>query len=228
MSEIILNEKQVAICNEIGINLNQARDSDRTKEDKINLASDLLYKLLGNTLTPDYDLFKQAQAFITQLLISKYKFIATTADNYFSEIVKTLTAKHQGFKKPAKNTKDSARMSEKRQAIEKEFKHVAIESINNEILSIATDNSKQAQARLSILNQAKKAKLAKIESDKNNTQKDAISKYVDEITLKMKDKIGVDKNGKERYAYSLNKLEFVSFCLNHESEIRKAIKALKS
>jgi len=217
MSEL-LNDKQQGVVFSIAELISKANDSALTRDGLIIKASELMYSMLGNT--PNYEILKEAQALIENTLVNEHEFAPKTCANYMTEIMKLITLKHTEFKKPSSPNADAKRMSAKREAIKKEFEHVAIETIVDELAQVALRKGKEADARLSILREAKKQKESKEAEAQNTLNKANIDKYRKEIEGKLK-----NDDGK---TWSLNKLQFASLCLENEAQVSKFLKTLKA
>lgn len=228
---IALDADEVKSCNKIAEAIASSRKAEFTRDGFIREGSDKLVELVG--INPDYVFLKQVQAQVIQSLINKpFEFASDTANTYFSYILKDAIARHK-FVKPSKDTKDSKRMSEKREAIKKEFEHESLENITlklkdvNERMAqdiLAGNNpSKDDRAMQSKLKQAQDMKLKKVESDSKELQKGNIDKLRKQIEGMMKVKTGLNKQGNPVFSWSIAKLDFVYTCLMNEEKVKKAL-----
>jgi hypothetical protein len=229
---IELSEVEIKDCNRIANAIASSRKAELTRGDFLNEGADKLVELVG--AKPDYVFLKQVQAQVIQTLINKpFEFAVDTANTYFGYIIKQAIAKHS-FEKPSKDTTDSKRMSDKRQAVQKEFEHISLENITQSLLEI---NQKMAQdilsnkapqkddkALSSKLKMAQDMKLGKVATEQKEKQKSNIDSYKNELDKMLKIDTGrTNKKGNPIFEYSLAKLEFAHYCLKNETMIKKLI-----
>lgn len=228
---IELDATEVKLCNKIAEVIASSRKAEFTRDGFIREGADKLVELVGTK--PDYVFLKQVQAQVIQSLINKpYEFASDTASTYFSYILKDAIARHQ-FVKPSKDTTDSKRMSEKRQAVQKEFEHTSLENITQKLLEV---NQKMAQdilsnkapnkddkALSSKLKMAQDMKLGKVATEQKELQKGNIEKLRKDIDALLKIQTGFKKDGSPMFAWSISKLDFVYRCLQNEDKVKKAL-----
>lgn len=228
---IELDVSEVKSCNKIAEVIASSRKAEFTRDAFLNEGADKLVELVG--VKPDYAFLKQVQAQVIQSLINKpFEFAVDTANTYFGYILKQAIAKHS-FEKPTKDTTDSKRMSDKREAIKAEFEHTSLENVTKSLLEI---NQKMAQdilsnkapqkddkALSSKLKMAQDIKLGKAESAQKELQKSNIEKLRKDIDALLKIQTGFKKDGSPMMAWSISKLDFVYRCLQNEDKIKKTL-----
>ena len=229
---IELDLSEVKQCNKIAEVIASSRKAEFTRDAFLNEGADKLVELVG--VKPDYVFLKQVQAQVIQSLINKpFEFAVDTANTYFGYILKQAIAKHS-FEKPSKDTTDSKRMSEKRQAVQKEFEHTSLENITQKLLEVnqkmaqdilASKNpSKEDKALSSKLKMAQDMKLGKVATEQKEKQKSNIDKYKNELDKMLKIETGrFNKKNEPILEYSLARLEFTHYCLKNETMIKKLI-----
>jgi hypothetical protein len=233
---IELDASEVKQCNKIAEVIASSRKAEFTRDGFLNEGADKLVELVG--VKPDYVFLKQVQAQVIQSLINKpFEFAVDTANTYFGYILKQAIAKHS-FEKPSKDTTDSKRMSDKRQAVQKEFEHTSLENITQSLLEInqkmASDilsnkaPQKEDKALSSKLKMAQDMKLGKVATEQKEKQKSNIDSYKNELDTMLKIDTGrINKKGNPIFEYSLAKLEFAHYCLKNEDKIKKILANLK-
>ena len=230
---IELDASEVKLCNKIAEVIASSRKAEFTRDAFIREGSDKLVELLGTK--PDYQFLKQVQAQVIQSLINKpFEFASDTAEVYFSYILKDAINRH-AFVKPSKDTTDSKRMSDKRQAVQKEYEHTSLENITQALLEVnqkmAQDilsnkaPSKDDKALSSKLKMAQDMKLGKVATEQKELQKSNIEKLRKAIDAKLKIQTGFKKDGSPMFAWSIAKLDFINTCLDNEEKVKKALKS---
>lgn len=227
--EVVLSKNQNAECEAISDKLAESHEASLSRDKLFNEAQALMFKLLG--LTPDYHLLKAIQAKVINMLVNKHKIAITSAEVYFSNILKQLMTANPNFVKPSKNTKDSERVAKARADFEKKYKHESIENIKanlkkiNEKLAsqLINDNSMNADD-LAIQKELKKAenwKQGKADSDNKTLQSNNIKKLRDKIDALLKIQTGISKKGNPVFSWSIVNLDFVYRCLQNQEAIKK-------
>ena len=226
-----LSVEEVKGCTKIAKAVHGAWSSGLKRDEFINQGSDELVKLTGKK--PDYQLHKAIQAQTIQELIN-LGLAVDSANTYYSYILQHAIAKHQ-FVKPAKNTKDSARVAESRKAFEDKYKHTSLENILvdlkevNEIIAQdllnGVDAKKEDIEKQKELAKARDWKGNKLASQQKELQKGNIEKLRKVIEKKLKIQTGVNKKGVPMFAWSIAKLEFINTCLDNEEKVKKALKS---
>ena len=230
---IELDASEVKACNKIAEVIASSRKAQFTRDGFIREGADKLVELVG--VKPDYVFLKQVQAQVIQSLINKpFEFASDTAEVYFSYILKDAIARHQ-FVKPSKDTTDSKRMSDKRQAVQKEFEHTSLENITQALLEVnqrmaqdilaSKSPSKDDKALSSKLKMAQDMKLGKVATEQKELQKSNIEKLRKDIDALLKVQTGFKKDGSPMFAWSIAKLDFVYTCLMNEDKVKKALKS---
>jgi hypothetical protein len=229
---IELDVSEVKQCNKIAEVIASSRKAEFTRDAFLNEGADKLVELVG--VKPDYVFLKQVQAQVIQSLINKpFEFAVDTANTYFGYILKQAIAKHS-FEKPSKDTTDSKRMSDKRQAVQKEFEHTSLENITQKLLEVnqkmASDilsnkaPQKEDKTLSSKLKMAQDMKLGKVATEQKEKQKSNIDKYKNELDKMLKIETGrFNKKNEPILEYSLARLEFAHYCLKNETMIKKLI-----
>ena len=233
---ISLDDSEVKLCNKIAVAVKGARGAEFTRDGFIREGSDLLVELVG--VKPDYVFLKQVQAQVIQTLINKpFEFASDTADVYFSYILKDAIGRHS-FVKPTKDTTDSKRMSEKREAVKVEFEHTSLENVTKSLLEI---NQKMAQdilnsksptkddkALSSKLKMAQDMKLGKLETAQKEKQSLNLKNMVDKVQKMLKNDTGrFNKKNEPIFEYSIVKLDYVQRCFDNEVAVKKFLASLK-
>jgi hypothetical protein len=229
---IELSDAEVKDCNKIANAIASSRKAEFTRDGFLNEGADKLVELVG--VKPDYVFLKQVQAQVIQSLINKpFEFAVDTANTYFGYILKQAIAKHS-FEKPSKDTVDSKRMSDKRQAVQKEYEHTSLENITQSLLEVnqkmaqdilASKNpSKEDKALSSKLKMAQDMKLGKVATEQKEKQKSNIEKLRKQIESMLKIDTGrVNKKNEPIFEWSVVKLDFVYRCLENETLVKKAL-----
>jgi hypothetical protein len=232
LAVIELTASEVKSCNKIAESIASSRKAEFSRDGFIRSASDNLVELVGTN--PDYVFLKQVQAQVIQSLINKpFEFASDTASTYFGYILKDAIARLK-FVKPSKDTTDSKRMSDKRQAVQKEFEHTSLENITQSLLEInqkmASDilsnkaPQKEDKALSSKLKMAQDMKLGKVATQQKEKQKSNIDSYKNELDKMLKIDTGrTNKKGNPIFEYSLAQLEFAHYCLKNQAMIKKLI-----
>ena len=233
---IELDASEVKACNKIAEVIASSRKAEFTRDGFIREGSDKLVELVG--VKPDFIFLKQVQARVIQSLINKpFEFASDTANTYFSYILKDAITRHQ-FVKPSKDTTDSKRMSEKRQAIKEEFEHTSLENITQKLLEVnqkmaqdilASKNpSKEDKALSSKLKMAQDMKLGKLETAQKEKQALNLKNMVEKVQKLLKTDTGrVNKNNQPIFEWSISNLHFANQCFEHEQEVKKFLASLK-
>lgn len=222
---ITLNEKQVATCSEISVELYEARQSSISVDTRINKASALLIKLLG--LTPDYELLKQVQQFVLNDLVNNHKLALSTSEKLFSMILKQVKASNPDFVKPAKNTEASERMATARKEFAKKYEHVSLENILKSLQEVSLKTDTASVELQKELIKAKELKIGKQAQAQKELDKSNISKFRKEIESMLKIQTGSNKQGEPIFSWSISKLDFVYRCLKNEAIVKKALADIK-
>lgn len=224
-----LEVSEVQACSKIAKAVHGAWSSGLKRDDFINQGSDKLVELVGTQ--PDYPFLKAVQGQVIQDLIN-LGLAVDSANTYFGYIIKQAIAKHS-FIKPAKNTKDSARMSESRKAFDEKFKNVSLENILIDLKNIneviaqdllsGSEVKKEDLAKQKELTKARDAKSSKVASEQKELQKGNIEKLRKDIDALLKIQTGFKKDGTPMLAWSISKLDFVYRCLQNEDKVKKAL-----
>lgn len=225
----VLSVDEVKGCNKIAKAVHGAWSSGLKRDDFINQGSDLLVDLVG--ARPDYDLLKAVQTQTIQDLIN-LGLVVDSANTYFGYILKQAIAKHS-FIKPAKNTKDSARVAESRKAFDEKFKHISLENILVDLKAVnetiaedllnGIDAKKEDIEKQKELTKARDLKSKDIASEQKELQKGNIEKLRKDIESLLKIQTGVNKKGNPVFSWSISKLDFVYRCLQNEDKVKKAL-----
>jgi len=233
---ISLDVSEVKVCNKIAEAIASSRKAEFSRDGFIRSGSDMLVELVG--VKPDYVFLKQVQAQVIQTLINKpFEFASDTADVYFSYILKDAIGRHS-FVKPTKDTTDSKRMSEKREAVKVEFEHTSLENVTKSLLEI---NQKMAQdilnsksptkddkALSSKLKMAQDMKLGKLETAQKEKQSMNLKSMVDKVQKMLKNDTGrFNKKNEPIFEYSIVKLDYVQRCFDNEVAVKKFLASLK-
>jgi hypothetical protein len=233
---ISLDVSEVKVCNKIAEAIASSRKAEFSRDGFIRSGSDMLVELVG--VKPDYPFLKQVQTQVIQTLINKpFEFASDTADVYFSYILKDAIGRHS-FVKPTKDTTESKRISDKRQAVQKEYEHTSLENITQSLLEVnqkmaqdilASKNpSKDDKALSSKLKMAQDMKLGKVATEQKDKQKSNIDKLRKEIESFLKIDSGrVNKKNEPIFEWSVVKLDFAYRCLQNETEVKKFLANLK-
>lgn len=225
----VLSSSEVQACSKIAKSVHSAWSSGLKRDEFINKASDELVELVSTQ--PDYPFYKAVQGQTIQHLIN-LGLAVDSANTYFGYIIKHSIAKHK-FEKPAKNTKDSARMSESRKAFDEKFKNVSLENILIDLKNIneviaqdllsGSEVKKEDLAKQKELTKARDAKSSKVASEQKELQKGNIDKLRKDIDALLKTQTGFKKDGTPMFAWSISKLDFVYRCLQNEDKVKKAL-----
>jgi hypothetical protein len=233
---IALTESEINDCLSIAESANGAKGADFTRDGFIRTGSDKLVELVGTK--PDWVFLKQVQAQTIQFMINEpFNFASDTADVYFSYILKDAIGRHS-FVKPTKDTTDSKRMSEKREAVKVEFEHTSLENVTKSLLEI---NQKMAQdilnsksptkddkALSSKLKMAQDMKLGKLETAQKEKQTLNLKSMVDKVQKMLKNDTGrLNKKNEPIFEYSIVKLDYVQRCFDNEIAVKKFLASLK-
>jgi len=233
---IALTDSEINDCALIAECANGAKGADFTRDGFIRDGSDKLVELVG--VEPDYPFLKQVQGQVIQLMINEpYNFASDTADTYFSYILKDAIGRHK-FVKPTKDTIDSKRMSDKREAVKAEFEHTSLENVTKSLLEV---NQKMAQdilnskspakddkALSSKLKMAQDMKLGKLETAQKEKQSMNLKNMVDKVQKLLKNDSGrFNKNNEPIFEWSISKLDYVQRCFDNEVAVKKFLASLK-
>jgi len=228
-----LEVSEVKACNKIAKAVHGAWSSGLKRDDFINQGSDLLVELVSTQ--PDYELLKAVQAQVIQDLIN-LGLAVDSANTYFGYILKQAIAKHS-FIKPAKNTKDSARVAESRKAFNEKYKHVSIENILadlkevNEVIAQdllnGVDAKKADIEKQKELTKARDIKSKDIASELKDNQKGNIEKMRAKIESFLKIDSGrLNKKGNPIFEWSIVNLDFAYRCFEKKEEVKKFLASL--
>ena len=229
VSEVVLSKTQNAECEAISDKLAESHEASLSRDKLFNEAQALMFKLLG--LKPDYYLLKAIQAKVINMLVNKHKIAITSAEVYFSNILKQLMTANPKFVKPSKNTKDSERVAKARADFEKKYQHESLENIKanlqkvNRIIGQAySDNAEPKEEDIKLQKELKKAetwKQGKADSNAKTLQDNNIKKLRDKIDALLKIQTGVSKKGNPIFSWSVVNLDFVYRCLQNQEAIKK-------
>lgn len=228
-----LEVSEVKACSKIAKSVHSAWSSGLKRDAMINQASDELVELTGTQ--PDYDFLKAVQGQVTQDLIN-LGLAVDSANTYFSYILKQAIAKHS-FIKPAKNTKDSARVAESRKAFDEKYKHISLENILvdlkevNEVIAQdllnGVDAKKEDIAKQKELTKARDAKSKDLATEQKDKQKGNIDKLRSKIESFLKVDTGrLNKKGNPIFEWSIVNLDFAYRCFEHRDEVKKFLASL--
>jgi hypothetical protein len=223
-------------CNDISVELSASHKSALSADDRMNKASALMLKLLG--LKPDYNLLKQVQQVILNTLVNDHKLALTTSEKLFSLMLKQVQFTNAKFVKPSKPTKDGLRMSAKRKELKEKYIHEALESVEAKLAKVNRvigqafiDNVKPKEDDIKLqkeLNEVKKIKSEKLVSEQKEQQGKNIKALVDKVQKMLKNETGrFNKKNEPVLEYSIARLNYVSLCLQHETEVKKFLANLK-
>jgi hypothetical protein len=223
-------------CNDISVELSASHKSALSADDRMNKASALMLKLMG--LKPDYNLLKQVQQVILNTLVNDHKLALTTSEKLFSLMLKQVQFTNAKFVKPSKPTKDGQRMSAKRKELKEKYVHEALESVEAKLAKVNRvigqafiDNVKPKEDDIKLqkeLNEVKKIKSEKLVSEQKEQQGKNIKALVDKVQKMLKNETGrFNKKNEPIFEYSIARLNYVSLCLQHETEVKKFLANLK-
>lgn len=229
----VLSASEIQDCSKIAKAVHGAWSSGLKRDEFINIASDKFVELVGTQ--PDYDFVKAVQGHTIQNLINM-GLAVDSAEVYFSYIIKHSIAKHS-YIKPAKNTKDSARVAESRKAFNEKFEHIAIENILadlkevNEIIAQdllnGVDAKKADIEKQKELTKARDMKSKDIASEQKDNQKSNIDKLRNKIESFLKIDSGrLNKKGNPIFEWSIVNLDFAYRCFEHKEEVKKFLASL--
>jgi hypothetical protein len=223
-------------CNDISVELSASHKSALSADDRMNKASALMLKLMG--LKPDYNLLKQVQQVILNTLVNDHKLALSTSEKLFSLMLKQVQFANPKFVKPSKPTKDGQRMSAKRKELKEKYIHEALESVEAKLAKVNRvigqafiDNVKPKEDDIKLqkeLSEVKKIKSEKLVSEQKEVQGKNIKALVDKVQKMLKNETGrFNKKNEPILEYSIAKLNYVSLCLQNETEVKKFLANLK-
>jgi hypothetical protein len=223
-------------CNDISVELSASHKSALSADDRMNKASALMLKLMG--LKPDYNLLKQVQQVILNTLVNDHKLALSTSEKLFSLMLKQVQFANPKFVKPSKPTKDGQRMSAKRKELKEKYIHEALESVEAKLAKVNRvigqafiDNVKPKEEDIKLqkeLSEVKKIKSEKLVSEQKEVQGKNIKALVDKVQKMLKNETGrFNKKNEPILEYSIAKLNYVSLCLQNETEVKKFLANLK-
>jgi hypothetical protein len=223
-------------CNDISVELSASHKSALSADDRMNKASALMLKLMG--LKPDYNLLKQVQQVILNTLVNDHKLALSTSEKLFSLMLKQVQFANPKFVKPSKPTKDGQRMSAKRKELKEKYIHEALESVEAKLAKVNRvigqafiDNVKPKEEDIKLqkeLSEVKKIKSEKLVSEQKEKQNNNLKALVDKVQKMLKDETGrFNKKNEPILEYSIAKLNYVSLCLQNETEVKKFLANLK-
>jgi hypothetical protein len=223
-------------CKSISVELSASHETHLTADKRMNTASALMLKLMG--LKPDYNLLKQVQQVILNSLVNDHKLALTTSEKLFSQMLKQVQFANPKFVKPSKPTKDGLRMSAKRKELKEKYVHEALESVEAKLAKVNRvigqafiDNVKPKEDDIKLqkeLSEVKKIKSEKLVSEQKEVQGKNIKALVDKVQKMLKDETGrFNKKNEPILEYSIAKLNYVSLCLQNETEVKKFLANLK-
>jgi hypothetical protein len=220
----VLSVDEVKGCTKIAKAVHGAWSSGLKRDDFINQGSDLLVELVGTQ--PDYEFFKSVQGQTIQDLIN-LGLAVDSANTYFGYIIKQSIAKHK-FIKPAKNTKDSARVAEDRKFIADKYEHVALENVLQSLQEVSVKTDKASIELQKELIKAKAFKIGKNDVESKKTQKGNIDKLRAKIESFLKVDSGrLNKKGNPIFEWSIVNLDFAYRCFEKKEEVKKFLASLK-
>ena len=219
----VLSASEVASCSKIAKAVHVAWSSGLKRDEFINKASDELIELTGTQ--PTYEFHKAVQGQTIQHLIN-LGLAVDSAEVYYSYILKQAIAKHS-FIKPAKNTKDSARMSEDRKFIADKYEHIALENVLQSLQEVSVKTDKASIELQKELIKAKAFKLGKNDVESKKNQKSNIDKLKAKIDSFLKIDSGrVNKKGNPIFEWSIVNLDFAYRCFEKKEEVKKFLASL--
>jgi len=223
-------------CNDISVELAGSYNSKMSADDRMNTASALMLKLMG--LKPNYNLLKQVQQVVLNTLVNDHKLALSTSEKLFSQMLKQVQFSNDKFVKPTKPTKDGQRMSAKRKELKEKYVREALESVEAKLAKVNRvigqafiDNVKPKEDDIKLqkeLNEVKKIKSEKLVSEQKEVQNTNLKKLVDKVQKLLKNETGrFNKKNEPILEYSIAKLNYVSLCLQNETEVKKFLANLK-
>jgi len=233
---ITLPAKTLEACSGISTALNESNASNLTADKRMNTASALMLKVMG--LKPNYNLLKQVQQVILNTLVNDHKLALSTSEKLFSQMLKQVQFSNDKFVKPTKPTKDGLRMSAKRKELKEKYSHTAIETVETDLAKVNRvigqsfmDNVKPKEEDIKLqkeLNEVKKIKSEKLVSEQKEKQNNNLKAMVDKVQKMLKNETGrFNKKNEPVLEYSIARLNYVSLCLQHETEVKKFLANLK-
>jgi len=233
---INLSADKLEACNDISVELSKSHSDTMNASNRMNNATAVMLKLLG--LKPDYNLLKQVQQVILNSLVNEHKLMLTTSEKLFSQMLKQVQFTNAKFVKPSKPTKDGLRMSAKRKELKEKYIHEALESVEAKLAKVNRvigqafiDNVKPKEDDIKLqkeLNEVKKMKSEKLVSEQKEVQNTNLKKLVDKVQKMLKNETGrFNKKNEPILEYSIAKLNYVSLCLQNETEVKKFLANLK-
>jgi len=233
---INLSADKLEACNDISVELSKSHSDTMNASNRMNNATAVMLKLLG--LKPDYNLLKQVQQVILNSLVNEHKLMLTTSEKLFSQMLKQVQFTNAKFVKPSKPTKDGLRMSAKRKELKEKYIHEALESVEAKLAKVNRvigqafiDNVKPKEDDIKLqkeLNEVKKMKSEKLFSEQKEVQNTNLKKLVDKVQKMLKNETGrFNKKNEPILEYSIAKLNYVSLCLQNETEVKKFLANLK-
>jgi hypothetical protein len=233
---INLSADKLEACQGISVELATSHSEALSADDRMNKASALMLKLMG--LKPDYNLLKQVQQVILNSLVNDHKLALSTSEKLFSLMLKQVQFTNAKFVKPSKPTKDGQRMSAKRKELKEKYIHEALESVEAKLAKVNRvigqafiDNVKPKEDDIKLqkeLSEVKKIKSEKLVSEQKEQQGKNIKALVDKVQKMLKNETGrFNKKNEPILEYSIAKLNYVSLCLQNETEVKKFLANLK-
>ena len=233
---INLSADKLEACNDISVELSKSHSDTMNASNRMNNATAVMLKLLG--LKPDYNLLKQVQQVILNSLVNEHRLMLTTSEKLFSQMLKQVQFTNAKFVKPSKPTKDGLRMSAKRKELKEKYIHEALESVEAKLAKVNRvigqafiDNVKPKEDDIKLqkeLNEVKKIKSEKLVSEQKEQQGKNIKALVDKVQKMLKNETGrFNKKNEPIFEYSIARLNYVSLCLQHETEVKKFLANLK-